>query len=305
MESSGNPHLLTDVRFSVSRKGYDPDEVDNFLERVSAAVAQLQDKLRQATAAAEAAEGRAAEAVRNEARLQQRVSELEGGAAPIVRAVDPESEAQQASTVLVMAQRTADSTVNDARAKAAQLVAEAEQEATRILGTAQARADEAVLELERNRRELATENEALKEFLADERQKLQSNLARIKAVLDDPAMLRLGNAPVDTAAVLEAPAAPPVAPAEPPKPPVSVSTPAPAAPPAPPVEEFVPVLAESDWPESSTLFESDEDAGGPPTRALLFGEDDDEFLSANDDDSDEAMRRFFDNDFDNDDRFNR
>lgn len=302
MESSGNPHLLTDVRFSVSRKGYDPDEVDNFLERVSAAVAQLQDKLRQATAAAEAAEGRAAEAVRNEARLQQRLSELEGGAAPIVRAVDPEIEAQQASTVLVMAQRTADSTVNDARSKAAQLVAEAEQEATRILGTAQARADEAVLELERNRRELATENEALKEFLADERQKLQSNLARIKAVLDDPAMLRLGNAPVDTAAIVDAPAPAPAAPAEPPKPPVSVSTPAPATPPA---EEFVPVLAESDWSENSTLFESDEDAGGPPTRALLFGDDDDEFLSTNGDDSDEAMRRFFDNDFDNDDRFNR
>lgn len=303
MESSGNPHLLTDVRFSVSRKGYDPDEVDNFLERVSAAVAQLQDKLRQATAAAEAAEGRAAEAVRNEARLQQRLSELEGSPAPIVRAVDPESEAQQASTVLVMAQRTADATVNDARAKATQLVAEAEQEATRILGTAQARADEAVLELERNRRELATENEALKEFLADERQKLQANLARIKAVLDDPAMLRVGKAPVDTAAVVDAP---PAAPPEPPKPPVSVSTPTPPAPPAPPAEEFVPVLAESDWSESSTLFESEEeDAGGPPTRALLFGEDDDEFLSSSNDDSDEAMRRFFDNDFDNDDRFNR
>ena len=49
-ETSGTPHLLTDVRFSVSRKGYDPDEVDNFLERVSGAVAQLQDKLRQSTA---------------------------------------------------------------------------------------------------------------------------------------------------------------------------------------------------------------------------------------------------------------
>ena len=46
----GNPQLLTDVKFSTHRKGYDPDEVDNFLERVSAAVAQLQDKLRQATA---------------------------------------------------------------------------------------------------------------------------------------------------------------------------------------------------------------------------------------------------------------
>src|SRR5690348_599348 len=75
--SSGTPHLLTDVRFSVARKGYDPDEVDNFLERVSAAVAQLQDKLRQATANAEAAEGRATEATRTQTLLQARVDKLE------------------------------------------------------------------------------------------------------------------------------------------------------------------------------------------------------------------------------------
>ena len=68
--SSGTPHLLTDVRFSVARKGYDPDEVDNFLERVSAAVAQLQEKLRQATANAEAADGRATEATRAQTLLQ-------------------------------------------------------------------------------------------------------------------------------------------------------------------------------------------------------------------------------------------
>ena len=78
MEStSGTPHLLTDVRFTVARKGYDPDEVDNFLERVSAAVAQLQEKLRQATANAEAAEGRAAEASRAQTLLQARVDKLE------------------------------------------------------------------------------------------------------------------------------------------------------------------------------------------------------------------------------------
>ena len=75
--TSGTPHLLTDVRFSVSRKGYDPDEVDNFLERVSAAVAQLQDKLRQAAAQAESAEVRATEAARARDGLQQRIQELE------------------------------------------------------------------------------------------------------------------------------------------------------------------------------------------------------------------------------------
>jgi cell division initiation protein len=60
----GTPQLLTDVKFSQHRRGYDPDEVDNFLERVSAAVAQLQDKLRQATERAEVADLQLAEARR-------------------------------------------------------------------------------------------------------------------------------------------------------------------------------------------------------------------------------------------------
>src|SRR5512139_2698703 len=120
MEStSGTPHLLTDVRFSVARKGYDPDEVDNFLERVSAAVAQLQDKLRQATADAEAAEGRAAEASRQQTILQARVDKLEDDlaaagsapAAPAEPARAPEDDAAEASKVLVLAQRTADAAV--------------------------------------------------------------------------------------------------------------------------------------------------------------------------------------------------
>ena len=142
----GTPHLLTDVRFSVSRKGYDPDEVDNFLERVSAAVAQLQDKLRQATASAESAETRAADAVRNESRLQARIAELESGsgAAPAavvapIRSVDPTIDAEQASSVLVMAQRTADATINEARTNAAQMLSESEVEASRILSAARHR----------------------------------------------------------------------------------------------------------------------------------------------------------------------
>ena len=33
----GSPQLLTDVKFTqLKRGGYDPDQVDNFLERVSA-----------------------------------------------------------------------------------------------------------------------------------------------------------------------------------------------------------------------------------------------------------------------------
>jgi cell division initiation protein len=293
----GTPHLLTDVRFSVSRKGYDPDEVDNFLERVSAAVAQLQDKLRQATATAEAAEARAADAVRNESRLQARVAELESGVAgtpaPVVsapiRSVDPAIEAEQASSVLVMAQRTADATINEARTKAAEMLSESEVEASRILSAAKTQADEAIRDLDKTRRELAADNAALDAFLSEQRAVISTGLSRIQAVLDDPAALRIGTPPVDVSApVAPIPAAAPVA----------------APDPTPEPEVFQPVLAEdSDWtpqPEPAALFGDDEADSGPATAAVPVFEDD--FLAEDDDDADAAMRRFFDADFDDDRR---
>lgn len=286
-DTPGTPHLLTDVRFSVSRKGYDPDEVDNFLERVSGAVAQLQDKLRQATAAAEAAESRAAEAARNEARLAARVKELESGvvvetAAPI-RPIDSSGDVEQASSVLVMAQRTADAAVNDARTSAAQMLAEAEKEASSVLASARAKADEELRDLDRTRRELAADNAALDAFLSEQRAVIASGIARIQAVIDDPTALRIAAPPV----ALERPArvteaAPAPAPA--------ASTPAPAPAPAADSGTFQPVLAESDWSPSGGAD------GGPATAAVPSI--DDEFLSDDEDDADAAMRRFFDADFD-------
>ena len=293
----GTPHLLTDVRFSVSRKGYDPDEVDNFLERVSAAVAQLQDKLRQATASAET---RAADAVRNESRLQARIAELESGvaAAPAVvapiRSVDPTIEADQASSVLVMAQRTADATVNEARTNAAQMLSESEVEASRILSAAKAQADEAIRDLDKTRRELAADNAALDAFLSEQRAVIANGLSRIQAVLDDPAALRVGTPPVEltTPAVDPAPA------------PAAFSAPEPAPAPEPEPEVFQPILAEdTGWnpePAPTSLFVDEEVDGGPATAAVpVF---DDEFLAEDDDDADAAMRRFFDADFDDDRR---
>jgi DivIVA domain-containing protein len=286
----GTPHLLTDVRFSVSRKGYDPDEVDNFLERVSAAVAQLQDKLRQATAATEAAEARATEAVRNESRLQARVAELEkAGPAPAVRAApiratDPQAEAEQAASLLVMAQRTADATLNEARTNAGEMVSEAEQEAARILGSARSQADEAIRDLETARRELAADTSALDSFLTEQRAVIGAGISRIQAVLDDPVALRVATPPVQS------------------MPPVVIER----EPEPEPAAAFEPVLADAPViAESESLFEAEIDAGGPATEAIKVFDADDEFLAENDGDADAAMRRFFDADFEDDDRFGR
>ena len=309
MESTpATPHLLTDVRFGVARKGYDPDEVDNFLEKVSDAVAQLQDKLRQATAEREAADARAANVNRIEARLQARIAELEAdlaaaragapAAAATIAAVsrDAEAEAEAASSVLVMAQRTADSTVNEARAKAAALLTDAEAEAVRILGSARAQAEESLGDLERTRSEMLAENEALDSFLLEQRAVLAAGLARIQAVLDDPRALRVGAPPVAAAPVVEPAAAPAIEDVVELDEVIVDPTPTPV----PPVS---PVTVST--PERTSLF--DDEPVGPPTELVTVFDltEDDEFLAEDDDDADDAMRRFFDADFGDEPRFER
>lgn len=301
----GTPHLLTDVRFSVSRKGYDPDEVDNFLERVSAAVAQLQDKLRQATADAETAKAREQEAVRAQTQLKGRIAELESGgavqvvAAPVVPIItrSGDEEAEAAASVLVMAQRTADSTVNEARTNSAQMLIEAEQEASRILGVARVQADESLRDLERARNNLAADNAALEAFVNEQRAVLAGGVSRIQAVLDDPSALRVSPAPVAVAPIT------PVA---------AVATPVQDAPVPEPVEEpaDVAIVTVDDLDDSAPakLFPSEENPvdSGPPTAAVsIFDANEDDFLSDSDDDADAAMRRFFDADFEDDERFGR
>jgi cell division initiation protein len=308
----GTPHLLTDVRFSVSRKGYDPDEVDNFLERVSAAVAQLQDKLRQATTDAEAAKAREHEAQRAVAQFKARIADLEAGgaiavvAAPVVPIItrSGDEEAEAAASVLVMAQRTADSTVNEARTSSAQMLVDAEQEASRILGVARAQADEAIRDLERTRNNLAADNAALEAFVNEQRAVLTGGVSRIQAVLDDPSALRVSPAPVAAA-------------------PVVIIEPAPATVPVVEVAaaEFRPVDVSEELSDSAIitteeienngpakLFPSErsEAGSGSPTESVsIFQTDDDAFLADSDDDADAAMRRFFDADFEDDERFGR
>lgn len=60
------PQLLTDeIDFRIAVRGYDRNEVDDFLERVAIAVGQLQDQLGKAVERARRAEAKAAEAEKN------------------------------------------------------------------------------------------------------------------------------------------------------------------------------------------------------------------------------------------------
>jgi DivIVA domain-containing protein len=219
----GTPHLLTDVQFSERRRGYDPEEVDNFLERDSGAVAQLQDKLREATARAEAADSKIAEARRAQAVAEAELARAgrepddDLSVAPSASPSDPEVEAERASRVLLMAQKTADATIEDAnltaqqtiadaRDRAANLIADAEVDADKLRGDAKREADDLVeqqrtvvvrdvKELEDVRTSVQGDVDTLKRHLDEQRSRIRRGVEALALVLDDPEGLHVDAAP--------------------------------------------------------------------------------------------------------------
>jgi cell division initiation protein len=291
------PQLLTDIQFKVTRKGYDPGEVDAFLERLSGAVAQMQDRLRQSNASEESAERRAADAERAQSSMQARITDLEAGTAGAASSTSPEVEAEQAASVLAMAQRTADAVVNDARTSAAKLVSDAESEASNIVRDAQATAEASIGDLDARRRNLQADVVALEAFLAEQRASLSADVSRILAVLDDPRALRVAPLRDGDGTVTEA-----------------IDSDEQLDEPVVPSSDF-PTMAtpavESTLVARDDLVETTPDVTtGAATGAKLFDADadDDEdaqLFGVTDDDADEAMRKFFDADFEDDDRFGR
>ncbi|MDQ6615931.1 MAG: DivIVA domain-containing protein, partial [Actinomycetota bacterium] len=117
-----SPKTLREVEFREKMRGYHPEDVDQFLERVAAGIEVLQDRLRQAIERAQRAEQAATEAGGNDDALRR---------------------------TLLLAQRTADLAVQEAREQAARIVAGAEQQSQSLVGDAEQRAHSLVAEAER------------------------------------------------------------------------------------------------------------------------------------------------------------
>jgi cell division initiation protein len=213
----GTPELVTNVRFDERKRGYDPEQVDNYLRQVSEKVAQLRSMAREAVERAEAAEAAAAEHRR----------------APS----DPEQEATKAAGVLAMAQKTADATVAEARESAESQVSEAKRRADELVATATAEADEqrttAKRELDRSRSEqleqlrneiaeLESRRDAVKadvgrldEFIDAERSRLGAVIEGIAATLEGDDGLTVADAPELATGGEGAPDAPDAQPSDP------------------------------------------------------------------------------------------
>ncbi len=120
-----SPQTVRSTGFKVVKKGYDPAEVDSFKEQVATAVEFSQNQ-------ATAMEARARAAV---AKLQE-VSQQVSSNVREPQATSHSGDTEVISRTLLLAQRTADSTVAEARVEADQMVVKARDEAGRVLDTA-------------------------------------------------------------------------------------------------------------------------------------------------------------------------
>jgi cell division initiation protein len=163
-----SPKTLREVEFREKMRGYHPEDVDQFLEQVAAGLEVLHDRLRQAVERAQRAEAAAADS---------------GGTDETLR------------RTLVLAQRTADLAVQEAREQASRILGGAEQQAQTLLADAEERArrahDEAISEI---RAELGTleavrqrgqqEVDLLNRWVEEHRTHLASTLKEALTVVD-------------------------------------------------------------------------------------------------------------------------
>lgn len=160
------PQTVRNTSFRVVKRGYDPDEVDAFKDQVATVVETAQNQ-------ATAMEARARAAV---AKLQEVTSQVGSASATAPASVAPASsgDTEVISRTLLLAQRTADAAVAEARQEADRMLLEAREEAGRLLDSARGMASKAVDEA----------REEARRSVADERIRAESEVQSLLARRD-------------------------------------------------------------------------------------------------------------------------
>ena len=236
------PELFEKIEFAERRKGYDTEQVETFLEQAGTALAQLlarvrhieersaqaEGRLAQADAVLAEADQRAREADQRVQQADQRAQQAErvareareaaqhaAASAATSTRLSEEAEVEQAAKTLLMARRTAEATVNEARGHAQAMTEDAQARAERQLAEANAEAEELIRRageqadaeyadrkasaieevrtLESRRAQLADVISQLESRLAGYRSELSRAAEELTALAEDPS--RLGSRP--------------------------------------------------------------------------------------------------------------
>lgn len=215
------PDLLLEAKFAPARRGYDMNEVDDFLERCAEGLDVLLARLRAEFDRAERAEAALVELRATGATPVADARAEAATAEPPTVDVDPTPEPQPAAApepeparvqepmrILIAAERTAEAAIADARAEAERIRAEAESvasttrsEAETLLARSRAEAeaearragDDArrtieseVLALRKDREVLSEDVRSLRGWLDDQRIRLRDAARELQRMVDDP-----------------------------------------------------------------------------------------------------------------------
>ncbi|WP_317430902.1 DivIVA domain-containing protein [Parolsenella catena] len=141
------PAEIDNLCFSPSKKGYDTDEVDAFLERCSSEVDAMLQKIADLKGRLTASEQQLAAAQAQIAQLQsQQPAEA---AAPVTALTGLTASETQISKVLIVAQQSADKIVAEARDSAEKIRNDADQKAREVIRQALAEKQSELDEMDR------------------------------------------------------------------------------------------------------------------------------------------------------------
>ena len=198
MDNSQAPSSILDtlrtVEFRLGLKGYNVDEVDEYLDKAAQEAEALQEHVRQLNERLRQASERIAQLERDK-RAAPVVAEAEAGAAAAA-AADTALSDETLQRTLLLAQKFVDQTKRESEAEAAAVVARAEETARAAIAAAEATAAqlqaethqklrEEVTRLESTRTELAADVESMARHLESERNRLRGALSEILKWVDE------------------------------------------------------------------------------------------------------------------------
>jgi DivIVA domain-containing protein len=218
--------LFQEIEFHERYRGYDPDEVDAFVDRVARAAAVMRGRISELHERVEAAEARGgATAAHSEAEetltrtlvLAQRTADaaiaeareesdrLTADAATSAQAILSAAEAE-AQLTLREAQAEASASLKEAEDRAGLMLAEAETDRRALVAQAESAASDAatsererlaaeVVELHEYRAFLADDIEILERHLTEERHQLSASVSALTDLLESPEAFRVSRPP--------------------------------------------------------------------------------------------------------------
>jgi DivIVA domain-containing protein len=197
MDNSQAPSSILDtlrtVEFRLGLKGYNVDEVDEYLDKAAQEAEALQEHVRQLNERLRQASERIAQLER-EKRAAPAAAESQENVAAAAEANALSDETLQRT--LLLAQKFVDQTKRESEAEAAAVIAQAEEQARASIAVAEATAAQLQAEthqklrdevsrLEATRTELATDVESMARHLESERNRLRGALSEILKWVDE------------------------------------------------------------------------------------------------------------------------